>query len=307
MSQPMFPYLDARRQVVAIGGGHGLGRVLSALSFLSTRLVGIVATTDNGGSTGRIRDQHGGIAWGDLRNCLTQITTKESVAAALFEYRFGGLGELSGHNLGNLILRALEDMAIRPTDAIDLVRHLLRVKVRLVPMSDTPVHLTGVLADGKNIFGEVSIDALDELPQSLALHPMVTATPESLTAIREADLILLGPGSFLTSIMPCLLLPELATAIQESQATVVLIDNIGKEHGIAGQLSLAERVHWLERHIGQQRLNAVITTAMAQPPLAPHVQLYQQDLHSEEVSYRHDRQKLCLSLDRLLQSASSSV
>ena len=114
---------------MALGGGHGLGRVLSSLSFLKERLTGVVATTDNGGSTGRIRHQHGGIAWGDLRNCLTQITIKPTIASALFEYRFAGQGELSGHNLGNLILKALEDMKIRPLDGLNLVRDLLHVRV----------------------------------------------------------------------------------------------------------------------------------------------------------------------------------
>lgn len=95
-----YEHLDKVKKVVAIGGGHGLGRLMSALSFMKSRLTGIVTTTDNGGSTGRIRLNHGGIAWGDLRNCLNQIITEPSTASSLFEYRFTGQGELSGHNLG---------------------------------------------------------------------------------------------------------------------------------------------------------------------------------------------------------------
>ena len=101
-------------RVVALGGGHGLGRVLSSLSSLGSRLTGIVTTTDNGGSTGRIRRSEGGIAWGDMRNCLNQLITEPSVASAMFEYRFGGNGELSGHNLGNLMLKALDHLSVRP-------------------------------------------------------------------------------------------------------------------------------------------------------------------------------------------------
>lgn len=293
---PNFAHLS---HIVAIGGGHGLGRLLSSLSFLKERLTGIVATTDNGGSTGRIRHQHGGIAWGDLRNCLTQITVKPSVASELFEYRFGGTGELAGHNLGNLILKALEDMQIRPTQAIDLVRNLLYVRVGLLPMSETPVNLVGHLHSGRSVVGEIEIDALCEMPKQLSLLPQVKATPESLTAIKQAELILLGPGSFLTSIMPCLLIDELAEQIRISQAKVVFIDNIGKEHGIAGTLSLADRIQWLESRIGTKRLNNVITQS-DETSIPNHISVLRAKLNEEEVFYRHDRQKLVNSLNIIL-------
>lgn len=287
-------------KVVAIGGGHGLGRVLSSLAFLKERLVGIVATTDNGGSTGRIRDQYGGIAWGDLRNCLTQITVKPTVASSLFEYRFSGSGEFAGHNLGNLILRALEDMQIRPTEAIKLVRNLLYVRVGLMPMSESPVHLMAELPDGDNVFGEVAIDAAQQLPTKLWLEPSVETTPEILTEIAHADLILLGPGSFFTSIMPNLLIPELAAAIQQSHAKVIFIDNIGKEHGIAGSLSLNQRIKWLEQCIGIQRLNGILTIPQESDAVPAHIQVLRQELSSDDVYYRHDRQKLCDALVSLL-------
>lgn len=294
------PNLSQLNKVVALGGGHGLGRLLSSLSFLKERLVGVVATTDNGGSTGRIRSHHGGIAWGDLRNCLTQIIVKPTVASALFEYRFSGSGELAGHNLGNLILNALEDMKIRPLDGLNLVRNLLGVKVGLMPMSETPVHLASHLANGEMIVGEVSIDALEQLPTSLSLAPEVSATAEILAEIHQADLIILGPGSFLTSIMPNLLLADIAQAINQSNARVIFIDNIGKEHGIAGTLSLADRIQWLENHIGKQRLNGVITPLEETDQIPPHITTLQQDLHADDILYRHDRYKLCLGIDNLL-------
>lgn len=294
------PNLSQLNKVVALGGGHGLGRLLSSLSFLKERLVGVVATTDNGGSTGRIRSHHGGIAWGDLRNCLTQIIVKPTVASALFEYRFSGSGELAGHNLGNLILNALEDMKIRPLDGLNLVRNLLGVKVGLMPMSETPVHLASHLANGEIIVGEVSIDALEQLPLSLSLVPKITATVEVLSELNQADLIILGPGSFFTSIMPNLLLDEIAQAINQSQAWVIFIDNIGKEHGIAGTLSLNDRIQWLENHIGKQRLNGIITPLEETAQISTHIKILQQDLRADDVSYRHDRYKLCQGIDSLL-------
>ena len=125
-------------RVVALGGGHGLGRVMSALAPLGSRLTGIVTTTDNGGSTGRIRRSEGGIAWGDMRNCINQLITEPGVGSAMFEYRFTGNGELAGHNLGNLILKALDHLSVRPLEAINIIRNLLKVDAFLIPMSEQP-------------------------------------------------------------------------------------------------------------------------------------------------------------------------
>ncbi|MGX3021421.1 gluconeogenesis factor YvcK family protein [Ursidibacter sp. B-7004-1] len=294
---PRHPKLAQLNKVVALGGGHGLGRVLSSLSFLKERLTGVVATTDNGGSTGRIRYQHGGIAWGDLRNCLTQITIKPTIASALFEYRFAGQGELAGHNLGNLILKALEDMKIRPLDGLNLVRDLLHVRVGLMPMSESPVHLSSHLANGETIVGEVSIDALDVVPQSLSLTPNVNATPEILEELNQAELIILGPGSFFTSIMPNLLLDEVAQAIQTSHAKVIFIDNIGKEHGIAGSLSLTDRIQWIENRIGLMRLNGIITHLDETSETPYYITTLRQDLQAEDIYYRHDRYKLSKAIN----------
>ncbi|WP_303819207.1 uridine diphosphate-N-acetylglucosamine-binding protein YvcK [Actinobacillus minor] len=297
-STPRHPHLTDLN-IVALGGGHGLGRVLSALSFLRENLTGIVATTDNGGSTGRIRSQQGGIAWGDLRNCLTQIIVKPTVASALFEYRFPGNGELGGHNLGNLILKALENMQIRPLEGLNLVRDLLHVRAFLIPMSETPVDLGAYLAN-RHILGEVAVDALEELPQGLFLEPEVQATPEALLAIEKADVILLGPGSFFTSIMPNLLIPALAKCINQSSAKVIFIDNIGIEHSIVSHLTLADRVQWIEKAIGSQRVNGVITPPTEMAPLPEHLCVLRRDLSAEDVYYRHDRYKLSKAINDLV-------
>lgn len=167
-------------RVVALGGGHGLGRVMSSLAFLGSRLTGIVTTTDNGGSTGRIRRAEGGIAWGDTRNCLNQLITAPSVASAMFEYRFTGNGELAGHNLGNLMLKALDNLSVRPLEAINLIRNLLKVDACLIPMSEQPVDLMALDADGHPVFGEVNVDSLKTPPSSLMLTPRVSATRKPL-------------------------------------------------------------------------------------------------------------------------------
>jgi uncharacterized cofD-like protein len=202
-------------RVVALGGGHGLGRVMSSLSSLGSRLTGIVTTTDNG-STGRIRSE-GGIAWGDMRNCINQLIAEPSVASAMFEYRFSGNGELSGHNLGNLMLKALDHLSVRPLEAINLIRNLLKVDAFLIPMSEQPVDLMALDHEGHEVYGEVNIDQLDSVPQELMLTPPVPATREAVEAIAEADLILIGPGSFYTSLLPILLLDEMAQALRRTR------------------------------------------------------------------------------------------
>ncbi|TNH04472.1 uridine diphosphate-N-acetylglucosamine-binding protein YvcK [Testudinibacter sp. TR-2022] len=297
--------LNQLQQVVAIGGGHGLGRLMSSLGFLKERLTGIVTTTDNGGSTGRIRLQHGGIAWGDLRNCINQIITEPSTASALFEYRFSGNGDLAGHNLGNLMLKALEDMKIRPLEGVNLIRTLLRVRCHLIPMSETPVHLGAKLHSGATVVGEVNIDKLTELPKRLFLIPQVSATPEAVSALQQAELILLGPGSFLTSIMPPLLLPEIAQALQSTAAKIMFIDNLGVEHSPAATLSLAQRIDWIEKTIGQKLNNksavdGIITYPEAHYQDLLHKTIVAEKLNDDDIIYRHNRTLLCKSIDKLL-------
>ncbi|MCH1930992.1 YvcK family protein [Shewanella sp. A25] len=250
--------LNQFSHVVAIGGGHGLGRVLSALDFLGQRLTGIVATTDNGGSTGRLRAQQDCIAWGDLRNCLAQLAFRPSVGSQLFEYRFKGQTELSGHNLGNLMLLALDELCVRPLEAINLIRGMLKIEPQIIPMSEHPTHLVALGHDGEKVIGEVSVDEMTSPPVGLDLEPLVNATTEASDAIKRADLIILGPGSFLTSIMPPLLVPEIANALAETKAQVIFIDNLIPESSPAGQWTIEDRMNWCQCAIGKNVITKVI-------------------------------------------------
>ena len=279
-------------RVVAIGGGHGMGRVLSSLSFLGTRLTGIVTTTDNGGSTGRLRKSQECIAWGDLRNCLNQLVTEPSIGSQLFEYRFTGRGELAGHNLGNLMLLALDNLCVRPLDAIRLISDMLHIAPSLLPMSEHPTD---------QILGEVSIDLLTTPPRALSLNPVVPATREAIDALSQADMIILGPGSFLTSIMPPLLLSEIAEAIRSSGAIVVFISNLVAENGPAGKLTLSHQHRWLEERIGQGRIDAILAPEGHGAPELQHC-LVQASLGEAALPHRHDRLKLRQALDAVILS-----
>ncbi|MBD1226174.1 MULTISPECIES: uridine diphosphate-N-acetylglucosamine-binding protein YvcK [Xenorhabdus] len=289
-------------RVVALGGGHGLGRVMSSLSSLGARLTGIVTTTDNGGSTGRIRRSEGGIAWGDMRNCLNQLITEPTIASAMFEYRFSGNGELSGHNLGNLMLKALDHLSVRPLEAINLLRNLLKVNAQLIPMSEQSVDLMAVDDQGNTVYGEVNIDQLNCVPQELLLYPHVNATKEALDAIEQADLILIGPGSFFTSLMPLLLLEDLTQSLRRSNANMIYIGNLGKELShAAANLSLKDKLAIMENKIGRKMINALIVGPRTDiSPFSDRV-VTQQVLEAQDVPYRHDRELLRQAIEHTLQ------
>ncbi|MBX9446421.1 uridine diphosphate-N-acetylglucosamine-binding protein YvcK [Dickeya chrysanthemi] len=285
--------------VVALGGGHGLGRVMSSLSFLGSRLTGIVTTTDNGGSTGRIRRSEGGIAWGDTRNCLNQLITTPSVASAMFEYRFSGNGELSGHNLGNLMLKAMDHLSVRPLEAINLIRNLLKVDALLIPMSEQPVDLMAIDTQGNPVYGEVAVDQLAALPQDLMLYPAAPATQEALAAIAAADLILIGPGSFLTSLMPPLLLTDLAQALHDARAPMVYIGNLGVEQSqIATRLTLAQKLQLIESKIDRRIIDAVVVSPRTDTQGVNDRLIIRQPLGAQDVPHHHDRALLCAALEQ---------
>ena len=292
-------------KVVALGGGHGLGRVMSALSPLGSRLTGIVTTTDNGGSTGRIRRSEGGIAWGDMRNCLNQLITEPSVASAMFEYRFNGNGELAGHNLGNLMLKALDHLSVRPLEAINLIRSLLKVDASLIPMSEQPVDLNAIDNDGHIIYGEVNIDQLKEMPAQLMLEPQVQETREAVEAIEKADLILIGPGSFLTSLMPLLLLDDLTQALRRTRAHMIYIGNLGKELSVAAAaLTLPDKLKIMEDAIGGHAIDAVVVGPKVNVSGIENRIVVQETLEASDIPYRHDRDLLRMAIEKALQQLS---
>lgn len=280
------------KKIVAIGGGHGLGRILAALKGFGGNATGIVTTTDNGGSTGRIRHCQGGIAWGDTRNCINQLITEPSIESIMFEYRFKGQGELDGHNLGNLMLTALDNLSVRPMEAIQLIRKMLKVEVNIVPMSEHPSDLKALAHDGKWTHGETGVDEMEDALLRLDLEPTVPATHEAIVAINEADCIILGPGSFLTSIMPPLLLPEIGHAILKNQgAKLIFIENLSPEHGPAGKMDIQQKLEWCERACSGRKIDTLIGETLPLN-LDSAWSFFQADLASANRDWRHDRDKL---------------
>jgi len=290
--------------VVAIGGGHGLGRVLSTLSFLGPKLTGIVSTTDNGGSTGRLRKRSSSIAWGDLRNCLTQLVDKDSIGSQLFNFRFDGQDELGGHNLGNLILYGLGQIQSRPLDSIKLISRLLKVKTSVLPMSETPTDLMAFYAEGRCRIGELSVDDMPVMPEKLMLAPLVKSLPHCIDAIKKADLIILGPGSFLTSITPPLLVRDISNALNQRKGHCVFLDNVIAEQSPAADLSIDEKLTWIETNIGSLPIDSVIT--QNQQLCSDKVKVIYQELSNDKIEHHHDREKLIRALETCINEFSTS-
>lgn len=286
--------------IVAIGGGHGLGRVLSTLSFMGDKLTGIVTTTDNGGSTGKLRKRSSTIAWGDLRNCLTELVDSDSIGSQLFNFRFDGSDELGGHNLGNLILYGLGEVQSRPLDSIKLVRSILRVKTQVLPMSEAPTDLMAFYPKGRCRVGELSVDEMSIMPKSLILAPLVKSLEPCINAINNADLIILGPGSFLTSIIPPLLVRDISKALENRKGHCVFVDNVVLENSPAAKLSIDEKLNWIEENIGSLPIDSVI----CQDPStkSDKVNVICRDLAHNEVSHHHDKTKLINALEACLLS-----
>ncbi|RUO22465.1 hypothetical protein CWE08_04620 [Aliidiomarina iranensis] len=279
-------------RITAIGGGHGLGRVMSTLSFLQSRLVGIVCTTDNGGATGMLRKHHQCIAWGDIRNCMSQLAD-QPLAKEVLNFRFNSNSNLDGHNLGNLLLYTLDALSARPIDGIQLLSRLLKVNNRILPMSETPTDLLAELDNNLQCFGEIRIDELSNMPKRLSLSPRVNATPEALHHLERSDLIILGPGSFLTSVMPPLLVDDMASIIAKSAAKVIFIDNLVPEQSPAGALSLKTKLEWLEQQLGYQLVDLAISNVSPLHSDIPVISCVEPD---QELLHRHDTDGLLAAL-----------
>jgi len=213
------------KKVVCIGGGHGLGNLLKALSVIDQiDLTGVVTTTDNGGSTGRLRANSNTIAWGDIRYCLSKLSEKSSIQSLLFEHRFDQLGELSGHSLGNLMFCAIDRLCLKPTDSVKVMTKFLDINVNVLPMSDDVTHLVSEAADNSLFVGETSVDLnIQQDIVGLTLEPMVKPSCEVVAAMQQAEVLFLGPGSFFTSTLPSFLMPEVVTALNSNVGLKVYI------------------------------------------------------------------------------------
>ncbi|HEV3281133.1 MAG TPA: uridine diphosphate-N-acetylglucosamine-binding protein YvcK [Acidimicrobiales bacterium] len=213
--------------VVAVGGGHGLAATLRAVRRYTTAVTAVVSVADDGGSSGRLRRLLPIISPGDLRMCLVAMAEPDSLLAATFEYRFTD-EELAGHALGNLILAGLLEVTGDPVTALDEARRLLGVQGRVLPATTDPVVLKAE-ADGGNVAGQVAVMSTDHIRRVSLVPSDPEAPPEAVTALEEADQIIMGPGSLFTSVLAAIAVPDIREAMNRSRARKVYVCNLRPE------------------------------------------------------------------------------
>lgn len=243
-SQRMIEVIYERRQldrgcrIVAVGGGTGLSTLLRGLKEYTSNLTAIVTVTDDGGSSGRLRQELGVLPPGDIRNCLVALADSEATMTDLFQYRFNEGNGLTGHSFGNLFLAAMCGIAGNFDQAIKESSKVLNIKGRVLPSTLSNVAIEATLADGSRVLGETAISKAQSPIRKLALVPEECAPlAEAIEAIAAADVIVLGPGSLYTSIMPNLLVPGVADSIARANALKVYVCNIMTQPGETDSMS----------------------------------------------------------------------
>jgi uncharacterized cofD-like protein len=269
--------------VVALGGGTGLSTLLRGLKDLVVRrrdeiadqhhpiagLTAIVTVTDDGGSSGRLRRENRILPPGDIRNCMVALSQDEALLGRLFQYRFHAGRGLIGHNFGNLFLAALTHVTGDFAEAVRVSSKILAIRGQIFPSTVSNVSLVATLANGRRVHGETCITASRKVIKKLALSPRSPrALPKALEAIKEADLILLGPGSLYTSILPNLLIPEIASAIAKSNAPRVYIANLMTQPGETSGYALADHLRAIRQHTTRRVIDWVVANRQ---PISPEV------------------------------------
>jgi len=238
--------LDRGCRIVAIGGGTGLSTLLRGLKEHTSNLTAIVTVTDDGGSSGRLRQELGVLPPGDIRNCLVALADSESMMTDLFQYRFNEGNGLVGHSFGNLFIAAMSGIAGDFDRAIKESSKVLNIKGRVLPSTLSNVALQATLADGSTVLGETAISRARSPIRSLALSPpQCKPLVETIEAIAAADVIVLGPGSLYTSIMPNLLVPGVAAAVSRAPALKVYVCNIMTQPGETDGMSASDHARAL--------------------------------------------------------------
>jgi len=254
---------------VAIGGGNGLSTLLSGLKKLVGKhdvenewlenLSAIVAVSDDGGSSGRLRDELQMLPPGDIRNCMVALSEDSSLLAKLFRYRFRGNGELGGHSFGNLFLAALTEVTGDFVEAVRLSSEVLASKGRIFPATLTDVRLVAEYDDGSVVRGESSITAAKKQIRNLRLEPEhCLPLPEALSAIRAADVITVGPGSLYTSLLPPLLVSRVANEIENSNATKIFICNLMTQPGETDGYTASQHLETVKRYAPEINFDYVV-------------------------------------------------
>lgn len=249
--------------VVAIGGGTGLSALLRGLKRENVNITAIVTVADDGGSTGRIRDVYNMPAPGDIRNCLVSLADAESMMSQLFAYRFDGeKSELSGHAFGNLFITAMTQVTGSFEEAVIESARVLNVRGRVLPSTVENVTLCADLVDGTSVRGESTISHEAAAIKRVFLDPAApSAYSPALAAIINADLIVLGPGSLYTSVVPNLLVDGICEAITWSQASTVYVCNVATQVGETDHFGYKDHIREIINYLGEGELDFALVNS----------------------------------------------
>jgi uncharacterized cofD-like protein len=313
-------FLARGPKIAALGGGHGLSTLLRGLKEHTSNLTAIVTVADDGGSSGKLRDQLGVPAVGDIRNCLVALADAEPLMSELFQYRFPGEEaptSLAGHAIGNLLIAAMT--AVERGDFEEGVRRMnrvLAVRGQVVPATATAVVLHAALRDGSLIEGQSRIAKTTAIDRVWLSPEGVHACPDALAAIAEADVIVIGPGSLFTSLLPSLLLPDIRQALADSPALRIYVCNVATQAGETDGFDLADHIEALERHTAAGIVDIVLANnrttlgtlggghreavRLRWPPAGPRpARLVLDDLVDPASPIHHDPQRLAAAIMRI--------
>jgi len=294
-------------KIVTIGGGTGMSVLLRGLKQYTDNLTAIITVADDGGSSGRLRRELGVLPPGDFRNCLVAMSESESLLTDLFQYRFAEGDGLKGHSFGNLFIAALSEVTNSFERAIFESSRVLAVRGQIVPTTLSNLSLSALLKDGITVRGESKITEHGGEIEQLYIHPKdAMAYQPAVDAIDQAQMVVIGPGSLYTSVLPNLLVPGISEAIRETSATKIYVCNVATETGETKGYAVVDHVEALQRHTFTTIVDHVVANRnpselgaqlMTEPVVhdgrvAEHVTLQESDLSDEEHPVRHDSSKL---------------
>ena len=252
--------------ITVVGGGHGLSVLLRGIKQATSNVTAVVTVADDGGSSGRLREELGMIPPGDLRNCLVALADTEPLMEKLFQHRFEGDSQLSGHSFGNLFIAAMAQVTGDVETALKESSKVLAVKGRVLPASKEFVRLDAIMEDGSVVCGESKIPEAHKKIHRVKLFPEhVEAVQSSLDALRDAEAIVLGPGSLYTSIMPNLLVEGIGDALCRSKAVKIYICNVMTQPGETDGYTASMHVKAIQDHAGRNAVDYVIVNSTPVP------------------------------------------
>lgn len=308
-------------RIVVIGGGHGMATLLRGLKAHTYNLTAIVTVADDGGSSGRLRSNLGVLPPGDIRNCLAALSNDETLITQLFQYRFSsGESGMEGHSFGNLFISALSEITGSFEEAVAESGRVLSVHGRVLPATLHDVRLVADLAVANDptmvrVRGESQIPTVSGSVRRVWLEPnSPPAYPDAVNALLNADLIVLGPGSLYTSVLPNLLVPDLAAAVRNSPALKIFICNLATQSGETDGYACGDHIRALELHVGSGFFDIVLSNieqgarlpdraqwVVAEDGLGDQYPLYSAPLADPEKPGHHHATKLAQTLIDLLQ------